>query len=598
MTERCDQIPIDLYTSNFSMDKINYDTKNCIESSSPWGKLLSTLDNHEISGVDPDVLDKTPIMNVAKLFAERLKKDMKLLENKKEVTECAIVCPSWGTHYDKIFSICSFIAPLIFPKEDEKITDNDHEIAICSKFSKYLSKLRAAYRNQFKTYKDIETKFRQVPTVKGRKLFKELSKLPFLDTLEEPKWSPTMYSKPSDFNEIIEFIGNDTELDTKESSRHFKKGSIHRAATDDGYKLDLCDQGMNIETLKRLFDALKKNNIITHVLIGNNMFNDNGADIISDFIKNHTQKRKKKIATWYLCACGFTAVGMKKICDVIALDPDIKGLWLKRNPLKVAGNKIVADLIKTNKTIKVLDLINTALKDEGCEYLFDALRENEAIESLYIGINCLTTKSAEYISKYFDFLSENKLDRIKHIYLEVNRLDDDGIIKICKSLNNYKHITKIGFGSNRISHIGAKTVFDTFVDRKNLEFLDLGMCKATIPAHELPNNITDLGIDDVCEFIENNKSVRLLNIQHNGFTDESIDKLVDSYEKNDSILKISCEQAGCKKLSRSSKLFVLMNERIKNKYNIDEREFSKDLSRVLCTGEYIRDSSSIYFNGR
>jgi Ran GTPase-activating protein (RanGAP) involved in mRNA processing and transport len=587
---------IDRHTFHFSFDRVNYDTKNGIDSSSPWKKLLESLDPLESSGVDPDTVDKVQILEVAKKFADRLKKDMILLDKKNDVTECAVICPSWGTHYDKTFSICSFIAPLIFPKKDDSISDSDHEIAIYNKYSRYLSKLRTAYKQQLKYYKDIEEKFRRLPTKNGRRFFKELMTLPYTESLIEPKWSPTAYSKPTDLEPIIKFIRDDCKLEKE--SMHFTKGSIHIAHTDDGYRLDLCDQGLDVKMLDDLFNALKTNNNITHVLIGNNMINDEGAKIISDFIKNHAKNRKKKISTWYLCACGFTASGMKLICDALSTDTDVKGLWLKRNPLKIEGNKLVADLIKTNKSIKVLDLVNTAMTDEGCEYLFNALKENKTIDSLFIGINCLTHKSAKYISEYFEYLVERKLVGIENLYFEMNRFDDIGIIEICKSLKQYKHLVRLGAESVRISHEGAKAIFDTFVDRDNFLFLGLGMCKATIPAHELPNNITDAGIDYVCDFIEKNKSIQVLNVQHNGFSEASVDKLIDSYEKNESLLKLFSEQAGCRKVSRSSKLFTLMNERIKKKFNMDEREFSRDLSRMLCTGDYIKDAASIYFNGR
>src|SRR5437899_1508637 len=92
--------------NNTDLNITNYDITRNIASVSPWGNVLDLLDTicttdsvpeielketeEKCSNIDTDILNL-----VAKRFATRLDLDRSLLKNNKEVTECAILCPTW-----------------------------------------------------------------------------------------------------------------------------------------------------------------------------------------------------------------------------------------------------------------------------------------------------------------------------------------------------------------------------------------------------------------------------------------------------------------------------------------------------------------------
>lgn len=614
----------------FSRDRPNYDTKYGIENTSPWRDDLEMLNLPEKFSVD-QVQDRSVVEEVASRFAARLKIDNELYTNSQPVSECAIICPSYSSYYDKRYSICNMIAAKVFPKESESDnesisstdytnstdsnesvdvsfdtnsydsssnndqdsdadSDSEHEIAIYTKFSKLLSKLRKAYREQLAHQKMLDEKFRLVQSVNGRvKYYDELSKLPISDTVLHPIGTPTSYKPHSSFDPIIQFIRSDEQISETDRYTQFESGMIE--VVGDTYKLDFCDQGVDLITLARILDALKNNTRFTHLLLGNNMIGDDGAKLVADFLMD--KAKKTRITTLYLCACNITSIGARYLCDAIATSPEITILWLKRNPIGIDGVKAIADLMKTNKSIKSIDLMNVAMLDEGCCYLFDALKNNNTLECIYIGANGITPIGATAVANYFSYRASIDLPGIKTLYIDVNRIGDEGAMKICEAFRSYKHIIRLSLGSNRITRYGAKYIFDTFVDRDNFRMLDMGMCKSTLPTRELPNNILDEGVDIVVDFINNVKSLQILNIRHVGFSEDSIDKIADAFEKNEKLMRMIAEQAQVKKTGSLSKIHRISESRFKKMYGCID---SYTEIHAICNGDSGSRTSSLYLS--
>jgi hypothetical protein len=76
-----------------------------------------------------------------------------------------------------------------------------------------------------------------------------------------------------------------------ENDLKFLKGTI----TIDGH-LDLCKQVIGPTGTKPLLDSLKNSQHVDRILLGNNIIDDDGAQLIADFISSG----KSNIKIWYI----------------------------------------------------------------------------------------------------------------------------------------------------------------------------------------------------------------------------------------------------------------------------------------------------------
>lgn len=584
------------------LDTVNYDHNKGIENTSPWRQVLILMDKF-----DPEIYDKNILLAIARTFANRILKDRAIIESTDgEITECSLLCPSWGSHYDKLFGICSIIAPLIFPKKDQDISDSDHEIDITADFSKLLTFLRKTYKAQSVKRKYIDESFRVIIDSNKRQKFNELKQLPVSDQILHPTATiiedPSLSVLMSSINPLIHELKSLTNpIDTVVC----EKGTIY----PDG-RLDLCFQNLDVTELQKILEALgfhlQNKGFIKHILLGNNNIGDEGAKILAEFIAQDIY-----IRTWYICACNITHKGIEYICDAIKDSNCVESLWLKRNPLSPTGIKFIGDMLKVNRSITLIDLCNTAMLDEGCEYLFDSLNENKIVESLYIGSCGITQIGAKNIALYFDRLKHNDEIRIKNLYIDVNRLDDQGVEILCKSLCSYP-LERFSVGSNRLSDIGIKKILDTFVDSKSLIFLDIGSCKATIKVYELPNNPGDLGVGYIVKFLRNNRSVQIFNARHVGITSSGFGamyQLMNSTSSvydgdipmNNKIMKIFIDQAGVKinsvhSIGITEYIKSITTRNIATVYECTEKDFNQRHAGWICHGPLIKYVGSQYIS--
>ncbi|VBB18910.1 leucine-rich repeat protein [Yasminevirus sp. GU-2018] len=566
-----------------------------------WVTLLTTLDD-----VKSSLENRHLIAKVAEQFTKQISKDRELFEAGEEFSDCALNCPVWGSKYDKSHGLCSFIAPPLFPEKlTDDMTDNERELAVTDDFTKLIRKLRKEYRTKFEEARKKELAFKRIVSVNSRGEYDELAKLPISKHIMNPEATQIDLSPDSDFDQIIDHVANNTLfLESSPDNVEFPKGTVYK----DG-RLDLCMQGISVTTLNRLLKALRNNTHIKHVLLGNNSFGDEGAELIADFMRE-----KNQITTWYICACDITSKGIKKICDALSesdgsCESRVESLWLKRNPLKVEGAKCIAKLLETNKSIRHLDLFNTGILDEGCEHIFKALRTNTVLDTLYIGANGVTVTGVNHVVDYFNHIvdSDTKSDtipepRLRTLFLDVNRIGDEGINLLCNALRRYGKMVRLSVGANRVTHVGMKYVADTFVDDKSLVFLDVGMCKATLNVHELPNNIGDAGVEHIQRLIEQNKTLRVLNVRHNGITDEGVDKIVTSLKTNTTLFKLHVEQSGGKNVLGVIRMCSeITDKNILSAISSDSSDLSgvvmKDVVKLMSHGDSISNTESRYLLG-
>lgn len=586
-----------------SLENVNYDYNRRIENTSPWNHVIDLLCYHASHDNDASC-DEHFLQEIAHKFAERIIIDKQILESKTgEVSECALFCPSWGSRYDKIFGITSLIAFRVFPKLEPMVSDSDHEIEITNDFAKLLTSLRKSYKTAMTKRKNIDDAFKTIIHSDKRHQFDVLKRLPISDHILYPSASPIESEALGSVSiePLVKYLETNTTfiVDDAKSTEYidsttapnivFEKGCVY----GDG-RLDVCFQDLCVDELIVLFTALKKhlNNggFIEHVLLGNNpQIGDQGAKILSSFMQNDN-----KIKTWYVCGCNISDQGISLIADALRDSKIVESLWLKRNPLSPQGIRYIGEMMKTNKFITVLDLSNTGMLDQGCEYLFQGLATNTTLDSLYIGMSGITDIGVRVVAEYFNKLKEEGKKRITNLYIDVNRLDDQGAEILCKALSGYP-LERLSIGSNRLSDSGISCVLDTFVDSKSLIFLDIGSCKAATRVHELPNNLSMTGVSLIVKFIKRNKSVKIMNFKHIGITADGFGKMLDelddsssgSFADNRIIMKIFLNQAGVQFNSMNSHKIMnhlrpYLQRNIMDIYGVSEKDFNQHCAGSIC----------------
>ena len=528
-----------------------------------------------------------------------------------KISDCALHAPRY-THTqsmkNKPIRLAQYCAKKMFidtgkmPKQEWA---NIHWQRLVAKLSRAFieqEKIKAIRAEEFKTARLLQHQ---------RKGWCELKKR----TIAVPVGRPTaMKVDISPLEELEPFFThlatNGIMYSPQNSTEHqeFIRGAVY----PDG-RMDLCKQVVGPTWIGALMTALKTNTQVEHFLLGNNITNIEGGRAIGEFLAT---PRPNKIKTWYLAGSEFSSKALEHIIAgfLAAGDNDVSGLWLKRNPLYAEGMRHIRKLLESNESLnlKVLDLHNTAIglkeqaysdetnnferhiTDNGIKELCEGLKVNEVLENLYLGANALKQSSINYLADYFQFKVNQCRPGIKSLWLDMNKLTDEGCKVLCESLANYP-IRVLELGSNFISEDGMAHIARCFRNHSTLEVLHLGLYKATADMGATTNNIGDAGVPAICELMENNTSIRHLDISMNNISNEGMTLITASLEKNTTLWYMNYKQYGHNTDEKNVQKIADLLERNREPYR-PEIEFGKNHERRFIHGDNIWTIDSIYRN--
>jgi len=540
-----------------------------------WKTSLNTLNS-----------DNASINNVVMKFTDQLKKDYINLKNNERVSDCAYNAPRMGGSLDKKYKISHYIAYDLFPVDETKIFEVEKVKSYIS-YQKILSKLSRAFIEQLEKEETLNEQFKEVRKTYQRKYFCELKNKPINDKIINPTPMPVEVASIEELNPFFEHLANNIKVEDPELE--FTRGVQY----NDG-RMDLCKQVVGDLHIRKLMESLKNNTQVTHFLLGNNIIGINGAKAIAEFLNDGYGTQ---IKTWYLAGNHIDSDGINWIAFSLRNNTVCEALWLKRNPIKSEGAKRLGEMLEINKTIKILDLHNTGILDEGAKYIMESLKKNTTLKHLYLDANGITAEGAKYIADYFNYMVENDVKGITSLWMDINRVDDDGIIFIANSLKNYKYLKRLVIGSNRLSDVGAKAICDALVNSASLKVFDLGLYKSTADLQELPNNIGDMGVNYIVDFIKNNKSVEVLSVLHNNISSEGIDKLADAMLTNDTICWVYYAQYSIE-IKQNTQITIKnkMTQNIFKHYNMTVDEFCNNKLRYIKGSKKLKNIDSVYRN--
>ena len=404
--------------------------------------------------------------DISNKFIQQLSIDEANSNINTKVSECAYYAPRIGSSLDKKYNIARNIA-----LKKYKIDENDLVRDFTTKkkwsyiqYQKLISNLSKVFKEQIEREYTLTGKFKNILKDSQRKYFCELKNKPVSNIILNPTAMPVEISSIEDLNPFFDHLKSNQPIE--DTKINFLRG-IHY---NDG-RMDLCKQVVGPTHIDELMNSLKNNTQIEHFLLGNNIIGLKGSEAIAKFLLDNN---KPKIKTWYLAGNDINDEGAKLLSEALKHNTICEALWLKRNPIKPNGAKYIGELLEINKSIKVLDMHNTGILDQGVEYLMNSLKKNNTLRHLYLDANGLTHLSSRYISEYFDHLVTNNIKGITSLWLDINRIDDEGIITLSNSLKNYKYLKRLIVGSNRLTHLSAKALCENLNYCPNLKVLDIG----------------------------------------------------------------------------------------------------------------------------
>ena len=333
-------------------------------------------------------------------------------------------------------------------------------------------------------------------------------------------------------------------------------------------KLLLHDNHLGSSTVM-VVDALKKVSTLRELTLNNNenrseelapaiayvLLNNESMEILGLSNNGLNDDSVIKIAK-SLCKCtklkwiflennNITEKSTEALSSVISNSNELEGLNLGYNKLKLGAIK-VATAIKNNSSLKVLDLCNNNIPEEAADELAAAIRANRSLQKLFLHGNHLGSSTVivvdalKKISTLRELTLNNNENRSEELapaiaYVLINNesmeilglsnngLNDDGVIKIAKSLCKHTKLKWIYLQNNNITEKSTEALSSVISNSNGLEDLHLGY------------NELKLGATKVATAIKNNSSLKVLDLCNNNIPEEAADELSAAIRANKSL---------------------------------------------------------------
>ena len=457
-----------------------------------------------------------------------LRKDIEAMARHAQISPLAIAVPR-AKGKTRAAVIGKQLASCMFPAAADELTSR-------IQFDRLLARLSRYYRDWEEKLFNQESAYRRSRT--GGAVWTALSSdgtRGLSEDILRPRPAPLSHPQPrlEAIMPLVSHLEFNEPLDN--DLLEFPVGIVTREG-----KLDLFKRGIGPELIDPLLTSLRSNDFIKHVLLGNNFVGARGAHGIANFLITN----RPLVITWYLGGNEFSAPEADTLLHAFLKDEQCTSLWLKRNPLCPGSGPSLRRLLQDNRHLELLDLQNTGLLDSGTANVIQGLCANTALRALYLDANGIT--DAVPIASYLNLLTDTGRVGITRLWLSMNRLGDMGVRTLCRSLSNYIPIRGLSLGSNGCSAAVAEDVYLAFRSHPNLQFLDLGMYKATADLHELTNRIGDEGLVWICQLIRENTQLRVLSISCNGLSGDGLSTLADALRDNHSLVHVEYFQYGLK----------------------------------------------------
>jgi Ran GTPase-activating protein (RanGAP) involved in mRNA processing and transport len=305
-------------------------------------------------------------------------------------------------------------------------------------------------------------------------------------------------------------------------------------------RLDLCKQALGPDGATRVLAALRGHPGIRSILFGTGAIGNAGATAVAAALDDGLA-----LETIYLGCNRIDEAGVAALGAAVARS-GVDALWLKRNPLGVAGARRIAALVESGAALRVLDLFNCELGDDGVAVVAAALGSPRSrVEHVYLGGNAASGRAAAALG---EALAHTRVLRTVHI--AASRLGDNGAAALAAGLAHNTSLDELGLASNAIGSAGAAALAGALAGHPRLAVLALGRVTSASALGEAANRLEDDGAIAIAPLVAATRTLRALDLHDNGITSHGAMAILRALEGNASLVALGLHRFVAKTIRR------------------------------------------------
>ncbi|XP_013415374.1 leucine-rich repeat-containing protein 74B [Lingula anatina] len=243
---------------------------------------------------------------------------------------------------------------------------------------------------------------------------------------------------------------------------------------------------------KAIAEALLVNTTVTHLDLSGNNLSAGGLAHLAPMLRENLNIRSLNLSGNL-----FGTEGLKSLSMALLVNQNITVLSLSGTHLADEHATYIANLLQDVKTLVELDLSHNNMGESAANIIGASLANNDALRILNLGWNNFRPKGSAAI---FQGLTDNVMLKtfiysmngvaeaasavaatikhnvsLKELDLTSTRLFDNGVVKICKSLESNEHLEILKMGYNTITTLGGLAVLKALLKNEHsaLKCVDL-----------------------------------------------------------------------------------------------------------------------------
>lgn len=298
------------------------------------------------------------------------------------------------------------------------------------------------------------------------------------------------------------------------NSDHLKMCGDNWLASDGSVRVD-------DDTLDCLVDAIVQQHKYTAVDLRYNRITDAGAEELARLLQNAPQ-----LVELNLMCNELSDRGAALIAGALRGNRTLRSLRMNGNKIGDAGGMHFAQMLQVNEALQELDLGDCDLGIEAFIALVTVMRQNSTVTSLNLNRPLLWTKQEEHVYHIAQMLKVNKT--LRELHLQKCDITDWGAQRLSETLADNRTLLVLDLSANRITRDGAKALAQVVKADTGLLVLDLAN-----------NRIEDDGAIHLSRSLSAyNRTMKVLNVQHNNIAQDGLCTLAEMMKVNYSVERL------------------------------------------------------------
>ena len=355
---------------------------------------------------------------------------------------------------------------------------------------------------------------------------------------------------------------------------------------------DLSDNYFGINSMKFIVNILYNYDRISILNLSKNNFGDEGIELLINAVKDSLSLVSLDISSNSISYKGGEHIFSIFINQQSIIHLDVSSHeGINRNRLTSKGIKNIIKYLKNNLFIESLNLSGNSLKNEGFDLICKGLNNNISLNNLNISHNDIQNTG---IKKSLKIINTTKLYSIN---LSNNPILDEGLITFANSLRHFPELRILNISNCGIEFKGFKELLKVLQSVRRIETLDISKNKlGSKEFEELKIYFNSFGIKylnlsrcqlgDISayplgESLQQNETIRKLNISNNKITDNGFRSFIYLFNNNNTMESFDCSNNFISDLTMKDCLLYLEYNHTLKYLNLYDNQLRNEIGTLL-----------------